>query len=187
METCNEGPNIDWWVRARLLPGGHLIWVTGVMQQRQSIWLQTGHDKPWGWEELGTFRGLSDKAVESPNNPEDRNHTCSVHHCVSSFIHVVPAAHSNPSTRFIEFLMNEWTCRSTIQGIIMSTGIGWMKATTLLPEADLIIWNCSSDRLQFLVTLGDLHPPFLNLNCWRGIWTDLALQTVCTERSGTGM
>lgn len=69
------------------------------------------------------------KAIVSPTSSEDR---------ITSVL-FIPVN----SARFIEFIENEWIFCLTIPGIIMSTGIAWMKAASLLSEDYLIILNYS--------------------------------------------
>lgn len=73
---------------------------------------------------------MSKKVIVSPNSSEYR---------IGSVLCITV----KPSARFIEFIENEWTFCLTIPGIIMSTGIAWVKATLLLSEDYLIILNYS--------------------------------------------
>lgn len=73
---------------------------------------------------------MSKKAIVSPTSSEDR---------ITSVLLITV----KPSARFTEFIENEWIFCLTIPGIIMSTGIVWMKAASLLSEDYLIILNYS--------------------------------------------
>lgn len=55
-------------------------------------------------------------------------------------------AYSKPLARFIECIKNELTFLSTIHGIILSTGIAWMKDSIHLFEVYLITLNYSDCR-----------------------------------------